>query len=151
MYIWIEHKIREVICIYSDYGSLLHASRILPDLTFLVVFCHIWWGYIFIFIREDGLLQAVCHPQRQNTLGINVIIPERLWPQPYRTDMIGVKWKMCIFEECISKNHRISWVGRCPQGSLSLTSGPTQDNPKFKTCVWAHCPNTSWTWATWGC
>lgn len=44
-----------------------------------------------------------------------------------------------------SQSHRIIWIGRDPQGSLSPTPGPAQDTPRVEPWAWEHSPNTSWT------
>ena len=48
------------------------------------------------------------------------------------------------------RNHRTSWIGRDPQGWLSLSPGSTQEHPKFKLFVWERCPKSSWGPAAWG-
>lgn len=48
-----------------------------------------------------------------------------------------------------NSNHRISWVGRDLQGSVSPTPGSTQDCPKISPYVWECYPVTSWTLASW--
>jgi len=49
------------------------------------------------------------------------------------------------------RNHRVSWVGRDSEGSLSPTLSSTEDHPKIRPYGWARCPNPSWTLSMWGC
>lgn len=57
------------------------------------------------------------------------------------------RWRILNHRIIEQYKHRISWVGKFPQWSLSPTQVSKQNHPKFKPSVWEHYSNTPWTLA----
>lgn len=83
---------------------------------------------------ERGRLEPFLHPGHLTSLS-----------DPLADEMITAIVHVFVYPLRDFIDHRISQVGRDPQGTSGPAPGSAQDHPKPSPYVQDHCPNVLWT------